>query len=334
MEEPADASISPVPPADPQPSRAASGGRSARVIQQLAEGQREQGKRYSSFLSHFKREAGTEARLVQMQLKGILGSDDNKEVFLDSDNLHDLRLLLDHVKDTEVLVLLQTTSVLTRPWVILELYTAVTNNVPIVALNVHNSYPYDYTKAMEFLLHFDEEIDIANPGAAELLIENGVDPVDVAYRLSDALPNIISTDFNPNASSNMIRASLEDLADAMRSATPLTPTLSKETWLANRESKPTTRQSRIVTTTRRRFSSFSTPVQGLAPQALPPAADGMDPGLDPGASEHSSGAAASCNFYFVLADKLRAIDDGSSAGHSFREMKKSGFLAEITIIQR
>ena len=41
------------------------------------------GKRFSSFLSHFKREAGTEARLVQLQLKDILKSED-KEVFLDS----------------------------------------------------------------------------------------------------------------------------------------------------------------------------------------------------------------------------------------------------------
>ena len=38
------------------------------------------GKRFSSFLSHFKREAGTEARLVQMHL----GSQAEKEIFLDS----------------------------------------------------------------------------------------------------------------------------------------------------------------------------------------------------------------------------------------------------------
>ena len=78
------------------------------------------------------------------------------------DNLNDLRLLLDHVKDTDVLVLLQTKGVLTRPWVILELFTALTNNVPIVALNVHNAFPYDYGSAMNFLLHFDEEIEVTH----------------------------------------------------------------------------------------------------------------------------------------------------------------------------
>ena len=41
------------------------------------------GKRFASFLSHFKRECGTEARLVQLQLKQILPGDNN-DVFLDS----------------------------------------------------------------------------------------------------------------------------------------------------------------------------------------------------------------------------------------------------------
>jgi Mrp family chromosome partitioning ATPase len=161
-----------------------------------------------------------------------------------ADNLNDLRLLLDHVKDTEVLVLLQSKGVLTRPWVILELYTALTNKVPIVALNVANAFPYDYSAAMEFLVHFDEEIDIANPGAAELLVENGVDPVDVAFLLSDALPNIISTDFNPNGSSRQIQASLEDLADQMRLATPLAPTITKKEWLEKRKASSTRREAK------------------------------------------------------------------------------------------
>mgnify|MGYP001209048905 CR=1 FL=1 len=153
------------------------------------------GKQFAGFLSHYKHECGTEARLVQRELRDILPTGRNN-LFLDSDDLNDLRLLLQHVKDTEVLVLLQSKGVLTvglthtsthpetpdpaqhvprrpcnltalkhvlahihahmrertppsithaqRPWVILELYTAITNNVPVVALNVNNSYAYDY----------------------------------------------------------------------------------------------------------------------------------------------------------------------------------------------
>ena len=44
-----------------------------------------QQKRFSCFLSHYKREAGTEARLVKMKLKEILASKaSTKELFLDS----------------------------------------------------------------------------------------------------------------------------------------------------------------------------------------------------------------------------------------------------------
>ena len=196
-------------------------------------------KKFGGFLSHFKRECGTEARLVQLQMKPILQKQPivaggSSEVFLDSDDLSDLRNLLQHVKETQVLVLLQSKGVLTRPWVILELHTAIKNRVPIVALNVRNAFPYDYAAASEFLLNFDKDIELANPGAAQLLIDMGIDPVDVAYRLSDCLPNIISTNFNPNASEKILQASLEDLSDAMRKASPIAPSMGKEEWLANR----------------------------------------------------------------------------------------------------
>ena len=153
-----------------------------------------------------------------------------------TDDLSDLRNLLGHVVDTKCLVLLQSKGVLTRPWVIMELHTAITNDVPIVALNVQkDSCPYDYAAASDFLLHFDQDIEVANPGAAQLLIDMGIDPVDVAYRLSDCLPNIISTDFNPNASEKILQASLEDLTDAMRKALPISPSMSKEEWLEKRK---------------------------------------------------------------------------------------------------
>ena len=73
-------------------------------------------------------------------------------------------------------MLLQSKNVLTRPWVILEIYTAITHGVPVVALNVQNAFPYSYPEALELLTHFDKEIEIANPGAAQLLQSFGVDP--------------------------------------------------------------------------------------------------------------------------------------------------------------
>jgi hypothetical protein len=190
--------------------------------------------RFSAFLSHYKNETGTEARLVQNLLKGLVDG----EVFLDSDNLQDLRLLLEQVQDSDVLILFQSKEVLTRPWVILELFTAITANVPIVTLNVQNAFPYDFEKARHFLLHFDEEID---GGASVILNENGAQPTDVAWRLYHALPNIISTAFNPNGSTNALNAAMLDLRSAMQHAcscasSALVPPVPKEEWLRNRTS--------------------------------------------------------------------------------------------------
>lgn len=155
------------------------------------------------------------------------------------DDLSDLKLLLDHVKDSEVLVLLQTKGVLARPWVILELYTALTNQVPVVALNVSNAFPYEYSEAAELLMHLDEDLDRLNSGATDMLREQGVDLVDAAFRLADALPAIISTDFNPNGSTRQIEATLGDLADQIHNAKPIDPpSISKEEWLEKRRQKP------------------------------------------------------------------------------------------------
>ena len=153
-----------------------------------------------------------------------------------TDDLSDLKLLLDHVKDSEVLVLLQTKGVLSRPWVILELYTALTNQVPVVALNVMNASAYDYGDAEQLLTFLDEMLDQVNPGAADLLRRQGVDLVDVAFRLADALPAIISTGFYPNGSARQIEAALGDLADQICHAKPIAPpTTTKEKWLQERQ---------------------------------------------------------------------------------------------------
>ena len=77
-------------------------------------------KAFAGFLSHFKLECGTEARLVQLQLKPILEKNpvegSSNEVFLDSDDLSDLCNLLQHVRQSRALVLLQSKGV---PWGVL-----------------------------------------------------------------------------------------------------------------------------------------------------------------------------------------------------------------------
>jgi hypothetical protein len=99
------------------------------------------GKRYACFLSHHKADCAMEARFLKNQLQDMLGA----EVFLDSDgtfrpalfsqlarvftpltvfslvcrrlaDLRDLTGLLGHVRNSKALVLVQSASVLQRPW--------------------------------------------------------------------------------------------------------------------------------------------------------------------------------------------------------------------------
>ena len=67
---------------------------------------------YAAFLSHYKHEAASDARQIKEKLVGTLGA----PVFLDSDDLHDLRDLCHQVAMSDVLVLFQTRNLLMRPW--------------------------------------------------------------------------------------------------------------------------------------------------------------------------------------------------------------------------
>ena len=71
-----------------------------------------------------------------------------------------------------------------------------------------------------------------------MLEEHGIDLTDMAFRLSDTLPFIISTDFNPNASAHIIRASMLELKEAMAKAKPLPQTMTRDEWLARRGAAP------------------------------------------------------------------------------------------------
>lgn len=100
-------------------------------------------KKYAAFVSHFKMEAAMEARYLQAELETEL----RRLIFLDrylvgpdpptrgcpdcpihlsrlcSDDLHDLRLLKEAVRQSDVLILVQSARVLERPWWYISLKT-------------------------------------------------------------------------------------------------------------------------------------------------------------------------------------------------------------------
>ena len=63
-----------------------------------------------------------ESRYLKEQLETMLGG---AEIFLDFDNAQDLGVLLQHVRNSDVFLVLLTESVMSRPWCILEIHAAV-----------------------------------------------------------------------------------------------------------------------------------------------------------------------------------------------------------------
>lgn len=95
------------------------------------------------FLSHYKFEAGTEAALMRTELERAIEQDPgnpghcfDEPVFLDSDNLNNLEDLQKHVKAAHNLVVLLTKGVLSRPWVLVEIVTAMREGVRVLLVKV------------------------------------------------------------------------------------------------------------------------------------------------------------------------------------------------------
>merc|ERR1719157_311183 len=85
-----------------------------------------------AFLSHYKVEAGTEAALMRSELEQIINDTEGHPaqnldvpIFLDSEDLTDLVLLMEAVQKSHNLVLILTKGVLTRPWCLVEIVVAV-----------------------------------------------------------------------------------------------------------------------------------------------------------------------------------------------------------------
>jgi len=97
------------------------------------------------FLSHYKLEAGTEASLMRTELGQLIREDMTwahvanalqTPVFLDSEDLTSLEDLQVRVRKSHNLILMLTKNVLTRPWVLLEITTALEAGVQVLPVEV------------------------------------------------------------------------------------------------------------------------------------------------------------------------------------------------------
>jgi len=150
------------------------------------------GHRYCAFLSHYKVEAGSDARYLSDFMQRMGGA----PAYLDSNNLIDLRTLFSEgVHKSDVIVLLATKHVLTRPWCILELWETHRHNVPLILFPVVGK-GWSAEWSSDFIDHIEERLDeISGAGSLQSvmghLAEQGVRDVGT---LQYALRSVLGLD--------------------------------------------------------------------------------------------------------------------------------------------
>lgn len=185
-----------------------------------------EGENFEVFISYYRHEAGLDARLLHSALEHRLG----KPCFLDAScasallgqGLDEIKsIITSGIKRSRALVLLQTKNVLSRPFVLLEVYTAITLGLPIVPVVIteegHPGAGYDFERSKEFLRNLADEIEQVNACAASLmstfLAENGSTLEQLQRTLSRTLPNVISISLQPDGTRNHWHAVVQDILD-------------------------------------------------------------------------------------------------------------------------
>ena len=216
--------------------------------------------RYAAFISHFKVEAGSDARYLKDLLERMLGA----RVYLDSVDLVDLGTLVDGVHASDCVVLLGTPGVLTRPWCIVELYSAHARGIPVVLLQIARR-ELDLDDAARLIDDLETELDRRNPNAfAEVtrrLSGASLDDVKAALRSVLHLDTARAPDhrplvFHPHGTDNALIADATDLVDAMAEATSR-----QLRWSESQLSSP---PSRFAVSLRRRAQHASPGTGGYA----------------------------------------------------------------------
>ena len=172
---------------------------------------------FACFLSHAKADAASDARFLHDMLAKML----RYPIFLDSSDLVDLRQLISNgVADSDVIIVLGTKTVFTRPWCLLECLHATRRNVPVVIIDVLNSpAKFDVDEAEAYIDNLEEKMDEADPDGLAFLNEQLSNDLS---ELKAAVLTILNDfkhgsrlSWNSAASDVDVIASLKDISEAM-----------------------------------------------------------------------------------------------------------------------
>jgi len=170
-------------------------------------------KMHMFFLSHYKVEAGTEAALMRSDLDQIITEDPtltgavfDVPVFLDSEDLSNLKSLQYRVCRSGNLVLLLTQNVLSRPWVLVEIATAFKHEIPIMLVEVHKGgIPFEYPDE-KFYTAFQAGL-VLDAAGMEVLRNADITLEGAVSALQDAFKRI-AIPYSPHRPANIRKAEL------------------------------------------------------------------------------------------------------------------------------
>jgi hypothetical protein len=91
---------------------------------------------------------------------------------------------------------------------LLELLTAIDNDVPIVGVTLMGtSAPYDFADASRLLGNLERELEVRSPGAVKLLRQHyGNNLEEASRKLRDRMPNLISKRVDYSMSQRVLNA--------------------------------------------------------------------------------------------------------------------------------
>ena len=119
------------------------------------------------------------------------------------------------VEQSDAVVLLYTEGVLSRPWCLLELNAAATNNIPIVVIGIANSFAgatSDIAKICDDLPGF---LSRTNPSATEVLGEFHLDAATISTNIREKLTAAKALTYDPHQSSVVMQSQMQELAGAL-----------------------------------------------------------------------------------------------------------------------
>jgi len=177
---------------------------------------------YACFLSHYKNEAACDARYLHDVLRKMLCA----PCFLDSSSLKDLRYLISEgLYRSDVMLILLTKRVLTRPWCLLEVYFATTRGIPIFPVEVAGG-GFDMTEVIAYVMDLPGSMHRENPAGLDTL-ERELGDIPISKLRAEVLS--VLRKFDPetyklkqwisSASDEGMVASLKDIVESMAELT-------------------------------------------------------------------------------------------------------------------